>query len=288
MTFSPGKIEELTHTTTLGTWSLSRAQPSADLAGVVREYWEVKGRLSPFREAVLPNGFVEVMVNLGPRHRVFEGAGTGVWDRSWYSGLQERSIFIESLDGTHLVSIRMHPLGATQVLGFAAPAAANSIIDLETIVGSDADDLRASLLAEESAGARFALLESFLRARLSLGSPSPAFVRDAATRIELAHGSLRVTDLHAEVDVSRKHLAVSFSRYVGVSAKAYARIQRFTWTLERLRESTDVDWSRIAAEAGYSDQSHLVRDFRRVGAASPTEYLRRFAPDRDALLDAAG
>jgi AraC-like DNA-binding protein len=219
---------------------------------------------------------------------VFEGAGTGVWDRSWYSGLQERSIFIESLDGTHLVSIRMHPLGATQVLGFAAPDAANSIVDLETLIGSDADDLRASLLAEESAGARFALLENFLRARLSLGEPSPAFVRDAATRIESAHGLLRVTDLHEEVDVSRKHLAVSFSRYVGMSAKAYARIQRFTWTLERLRESTDVEWSRIAAEAGYSDQSHLVRDFRRVGVASPTEYLRRFAPDRDALLDAAG
>ncbi len=94
-----GPSDEIKHTTTLGTWSLTRAEPDADFAGIVKEYWEVKGRLSPFREALLPNGFLEIMFNLGPPHRVFEGAGTGVWERSWFSGLQERSIFIESLEG---------------------------------------------------------------------------------------------------------------------------------------------------------------------------------------------
>ena len=226
------------------------------------------------------------MFNLGPPHRVFEGASTGVWERSWFSGLQERSIFIESLEGTHLVSIRLHPLGATQLLGDDAPRAANSIVDLETFIGADARELRDRLLAAESPGARFSILEDFVAAR-SL-TEIPRFVRDAVARIEASHGTLRVADLHHELDVSRKHLAVSFTRYVGVSAKSYAQIQRFLWTLEQLRNSTDVDWSRLAAEAGYSDQSHLVRDFRRVGAASPTEYLKKFAPDRDALLEAAG
>jgi AraC-like DNA-binding protein len=51
-----------------------------------------------------------------------------------------------------------------------------------------------------------------------------------------------------------------------------------------LRERDEIDWPALAAEAGYSDQSHLARDFRRVGAASPTEYLRRKAPAADALL----
>ena len=281
------QIDELSHTTTLGTWCLTRGQPSAELIGVVQEYWEVKGRLSPFREAVLPNGYVELMVNLGPAHRVFEGSGTGVWERSWFSGVQERSIFIESLDGTHLVSARLHPLGATHLFGFAVPAAANSIIDLEQLIGGDARELRARLLAADSPSDRFVILETLLRERQMQGLAVPAFVRDAATRLEQSHGLLRIGALHEELDVSRKHLAVSFNRYVGVSAKAYGRIQRFVWTVDRLRSSVDVEWSRIAAEAGYSDQSHLVRDFQRVGAASPTEYLRRFAPDGDALLDPA-
>ena len=60
-----GPIDEIRHTTPLGTWSLSRAQPKSELVGIVREYWEVKGRLSPFREALLPNGSAEIMFNLG-------------------------------------------------------------------------------------------------------------------------------------------------------------------------------------------------------------------------------
>src|SRR5689334_14897057 len=207
------------------------------------------------------------MFNLGPPHRVFEGSSTGVWERSWFSGLQERSIFIESLEGTHLVSIRLHPLGATQLLGADAPRAANSIVDLETFIGADARELRDRLLAPESPGARFCILEEFIAARAL--TAIPAFVRDAVGRIEESHGSLRVADLHRELDVSRKHLAVSFTRYVGVSAKSYSQIQRFLWTLEQLRSSTEVDWSRLAAEPEDSDQSHVVRNFPLVGAVSP-------------------
>ena len=75
---------------------------------------------------------------------------------------------------------------------------------------------------------------------------------------------------------------------MGISPKAYAQIQRFVWTLARLRESNSVDWSRLAAAAGYSDQAHLVRDFRRVASASPTEFLRARTPDSTALLDEVG
>jgi AraC-like DNA-binding protein len=55
-----------------------------------------------------------------------------------------------------------------------------------------------------------------------------------------------------------------------------------------LRESITLEWPRLAAAAGYSDQSHLVRDFRRVADASPTEFLRTRTPDSVALLEEVG
>jgi AraC-like DNA-binding protein len=215
-------------------------------------------------------------------------AGTSVWERAWFSGLHERAIVIESLDGTHLVSARLHPLGALRLFGPATARLVNSVVDLETLLGPPARELRTVLLATDSPEQRFTYLERFLEQRVSPGvAPSP-IVCQAARRIEDAHGNLRIASIPVGLGVSRKQLWVRFTRELGLSPKAYAQLQRFVWTLARLRESRSVEWPRLAAAAGYSDQAHLVRDFRRAAFASPTEFLRARTPDSTALLDEVG
>jgi AraC-like DNA-binding protein len=284
----PGPVQTLEYESSPGRWRYSSAKPDGALAGIVQEYWEVEGHLSPFRERILPNGSTELMVNLGPTHTMVTHAGTSVWERAWFSGLHERAIVIESLDGTHLVSARLHPLGAFRLLGSDVTRTVNAVADLELLLGPPGRELRALLLGTDSTEVRFAHLERFLVARLPLGVVPSTVVCDAARLIEEAHGNLRIASLHAELGGSRKQLWLRFARELGMSPKAYAQIQRFVWTLARLRESTNVDWPRLAVAAGYSDQSHLVRDFRRVASASPTEFLRTRTPDSTALLDEAG
>jgi AraC-like DNA-binding protein len=282
-----GTIEEIRFTAGPGDWCLSRAVPDADLRGLVLEYWEVQGALAPFRETLLPNGAVELMFDLGPPHRVLSAQGEGWWRDAWYSGLHEEALVIESLEGTHLVSARMHPVGAIALLGPRVSSLANRIVPIAEVC-DDGDALRAALAAVSSPAERFALLERFLRESSHRRLPAPAAVRDAAARIEATNGNLRIAELHEAIGVSRKHLAVLFRRHVGLSLKDYAKLRRFVFALSWLREHEAIDWPALAAEAGYSDQSHLARDFRRVGAASPTEYLRRRSPDADALIYEAG
>jgi AraC-like DNA-binding protein len=278
-----GPVRDVIFQDSPGRWQLSTAPPDADLAPAVKELWEVRGELAAFREKVLPNGCVEVMVNLGPTHTLFTAAGESRWDHSWYSGVQEKSLFIESLHGTHLVAARLHPLGARALFGVSAAENANRVIDLRVLAGAGADRLRADLVTGPDAAARFARHEQFLRDRPP-AEPVPSFVSEAARRIEAAHGRVRVSSLHRDLGVSRKHLAVSFARDVGIPAKAYAQIHRFVWTVAAIQASTSIDWSSLADEAGYADQSHLVRDFQRVAGANPTVFLRQQTPDGSALL----
>jgi methylphosphotriester-DNA--protein-cysteine methyltransferase len=284
----PGPLQRIELAAAPGAWTLTRADPEPSLGGLVKEYWEVRGALSAFRETLLPNGCLEVMVNLGPPHRLLSAQGEGTWKRAWFSGLHERSLVIESLEGTHLVSARLTPAGAVSIFGQDAAAAANAVIDLEEFLGAEGTPLVEAVKAAAEPAARFEILEAFLLRHRATTRPPPAFVLDAAARIEAAHGNLRVGSLHETLGVSRKHLAVSFPRHIGVTTKSYAGICRFTWTLEQLRAAATLDWSHLAAAAGYSDQSHLVRDFRRVGAESPTTYLRIASPDKTALLYEAG
>jgi AraC-like DNA-binding protein len=282
----PGPIRTIDFDAPLGIWQLHSADPAADLSGAVLEYWEVKGTLAPFRETLLPNGGVEIMINLGPVHEVHSDQGRGLWTHAWISGLQERALTIESLDGTHLVSARLHPLGAVELLGEHVARVANRIVPIEAILGPESLALRDELMTAGEPAERFAILERFVQElRGRTGRAVPEFLGQAASRIDAMHGNVRASELHEDVGVSRRHLSVTFSRFVGISAKRYAAIRRFMWTLAQLRGQGSVDWSRLAADAGYSDQSHLARDFRRIGAATPTEYLRRATPAVDALID---
>jgi AraC-like DNA-binding protein len=284
----PGAIQSFEYESSPGRWCFSSAPPDGRLAGIVVEYWEVEGRLSPFRERVLPNGCTEVMFNLGPPHQMITSEGRSTWDRSWFSGLHDRAIVIESREGTHLVSARLHPLGAFHLFGSGIPGRVNAVVDLEGMPRGPAPELREMLVNAGCPEQRFEYLERFLLDRLSSGATPSSLVSRAARLIEEAHGNLRVSAIHTELGVSRKQLWLRFGRELGTSPKAYAQLQRFVWTLARLRESDEVDWSRLAVAAGYSDQAHLVRDFRRVALASPTEFLRTRTPDSAALLDEVG
>jgi hypothetical protein len=72
----PEPVQTLEYEASPGRWRFSSAAPHPPLLGIVQEYWEVEGRLTPFRERVLPNGYTEVMINLGPPHQLLTSAGT--------------------------------------------------------------------------------------------------------------------------------------------------------------------------------------------------------------------
>ena len=55
-----------------------------------------------------------------------------------------------------------------------------------------------------------------------------------------------------------------------MSPKMYARIVRFS-NAYRLHEATPgLSWTKIAYEAGYFDQMHLIRDFRVFAGVNPS------------------
>lgn len=194
----PGPTETRELEAFVGRWRFANAKPDADLAGTVVQYWEVEGSLAPFREKVVPNGCLELMIDLGPPHLLIQGRKRTRWDRSWFSGLHQRSIEIQSEHGTHLVSARLTPLGAWRLFGAAAPAAANKVVDLEDLAGPTAAVLRDELLASSASETRFELLERFLRTRLADGSPPSSFV--FPQKLETANGIVEMKSVWTRPD----------------------------------------------------------------------------------------
>lgn len=116
-------------------------------------------------------------------------------------------------------------------------------------------------------------LEELLMSTLSRANVEAVrAVTYAISEINSSHGDIRVRDLAASCNLSERQLERLFVERVGISPKLYARIQRFRSVLNHLEDPADQGQPKIADVAalyGYTDQSHLIRDFKNFAHQLP-------------------
>lgn len=83
--------------------------------------------------------------------------------------------------------------------------------------------------------------------------------------------ALNVTALARSAGVHPAYLARAFRRFFHCSLGEYARRIRLQWTAERLARGTE-SIATIAMAAGFADQSHLTRCFKRFYDATPRSF----------------
>lgn len=81
--------------------------------------------------------------------------------------------------------------------------------------------------------------------------------------------------LSEHVGLSTRRLARLFTLEVGMTPKLYSRIKRFERVLSLMRSAQSVDWSELALNCGYFDQSHLIRDCKAISGFTPADLQRR-------------
>ncbi len=86
-------------------------------------------------------------------------------------------------------------------------------------------------------------------------------------------GRLAPAQLNDVLGVSARHLRRTFSERFGASPRAIARRLRLTAALIAGEEGRASDWAGVAAEHGYSDQSHLIRECRAILGKTPARLV---------------
>ena len=80
-------------------------------------------------------------------------------------------------------------------------------------------------------------------------------------------------ELRVHVGLSPFYFSRIFRQYTGLPPHAYRKQQRVQLAKQLLRN--DVPIAQVAAESGFSDQSHLTRHFKQIVGVTPGQYLSR-------------
>jgi AraC-like DNA-binding protein len=254
-----------------GEWTVVMWTPPR-LRGLVDAMWHFDGRTTHPRERVLPGASFELIVHLRGRYSLVRGEGVQRCAEASISGMQTRPFVIQAPEAeSTVVGIQLTPAGAYRLLGRPLHDLAMPDVDLEDVVGREADRLLEACGASASPERRLRAIAAWIERRIASrrdADPATAWVAD---RIRERRGNVSIAGLRDAAGFTATRLATAFREQIGTTPKVYARLHRFQHAIERIRAGGG-RLADVALDAGYYDQAHFAGEFRELSGLTPKAY----------------
>jgi AraC family transcriptional regulator len=95
---------------------------------------------------------------------------------------------------------------------------------------------------------------------------------------------LSLSEIAEAVDIHPVHLAQSFRKFYNCTVGDYVRSLRIDFACRQLRQP-EIPLSEIALHAGFADQSHFSRTFKKTVGVPPSQYRREIEQSADPEAD---
>lgn len=156
----------------------------------------------------------------------------------------------------------------TQLRGGSASLLAGRIREELTLVDS------VSSLAVE--GLVCVLLSEVHRSSPHNGCRKPAWLERTVERIRAEYrDALTITELSAQAGVHRSHFVRAFHSHMGCTVAEFIRRLRADWASAELPRPDGPSIAELSLLAGFSDQAHFTRTFKRVTGRTPAAFRAR-------------
>ncbi|KAB2851012.1 MAG: AraC family transcriptional regulator [Hyphomicrobiaceae bacterium] len=234
------------------------------------------------RQIRLPDGRMQLLFNLGgggladfqldgsPRHHISGGAAL--------QGPRTRSVIIDTSAQRFAFGASFLPGGAAPFFSIPAYELVDGLVDLKDV--GLAQTLIERMRDAKGVESRFQIIESALLEALKLTN---APCQRARKVVSLMRQQRTIGAIEAELGMHARGFIAWFRHHMGPSPKEFARIERFQRLL-KMGEPGE-NWGGRAAGAGYSDQAHMIREFKSFAGITPTEYapISPMAPNHIAV-----
>lgn len=236
--------------------------PCKELQSHIRCYWGTENPLVQIEnedapELVIPDTCVDIIYHIDYTNDTVTGGFCGVNDCSFHA----------HSSGTigHMVStfaIRFYAWSAYAFADDSLQSTMNGYFDVGSRFEWLDKIIRSKLLKLRTLQEKAFFTEQVLLKRLS-DVRENAVVNDTIQNILINKGSLDITTLAKESFVSTRQLERLFHEYVGITPKKLSNLIRYQFLWRDILCEPDFDMLSAVHKFGYTDQSHLLREFKR-------------------------
>ena len=211
----------------------------------------------PYRQTVIPYPCVNLVVEPG---------NSGVF------GVASKS-FSRVLEGQgQLFGVQFLPGGFRAFLGQPVASLTDRSIPIADLFAASDREWEEAILSLDSDRAKIAQAEARLLATKPQRNADAEIVLGIVNAIADDRTLTKVDEVVRSSGLGKRTLERLFRDYVGVGPKWVIQRYRLHDAAEHAAAGKACDWADLAAQLGYADQAHFIRDFKRFVGQSPARY----------------
>lgn len=230
-------------------WILEDDQPSSDI------------------QRILPDGRCELILNFGDPFESQQGAEWKRQPRWFLTGQITGPFLVRARGRSQILGIRFQPHGARNIFGLPMQELTGRVVSLDQLSSCVAQQLE-KLDDVDTASQRLSALSDVVGTLAEKSSGCDERMAAAIRMLGHAHAA-SVSEVADLLGLSTRQFERRFTDTVGIPPKLFYRMQRFQRVL-RAMDSPDSKWVDVAADCGYYDQPHLIRDFHEFAGEPPS------------------
>lgn len=252
--------------------------PAPLLAPYVKHYWFLESDDIAHSQRIIPTGNIELVFHRGHLLR----QGNIFTPRASLCGQTLSFSDLHPTGYVNMMTVVFHPFGAKAFFDLPFHTLSGLSVPLEDLNRKAFADLEDKILSTPDDALCIQLIETFLLNRLRLCKEyNYKRMAEAVGMINKLEKDLSVPFLAESICLSKKQFQRIFNEYIGLSPKEFMRIVRFHKALFTLQNDPSMNFTRLACECDYYDQSHLIREFKQFSGYTPREYIATCSPHSD-------
>lgn len=248
---------------------MRKVEPSAALSRFVRHY-ELVESVEGMTRTLMPETGILIGFRYAGSSALIEGAVARTLPDFVATGLRGTARRMRTAPESGIIVAKLRPGYASRFFGDSLHGLFGESRDLELLIRPrEVVRTSAGIRDAQTDAERVAIFEQFLVSVARPWEPDP-LVLDTLRAIDDSAGNVRIGTL--SMAKSQDALEKRFRRSVGATPKQYASIVRLRRAVQSFGQGRSL--TRVSLDAGYCDQSHFIREFRRVTGTSPRSFLR--------------
>lgn len=193
----------------------------------------------------------------------------------YFTGIQTSTKGIILIEGrSSIITLHFQPTGFCHIFNISPKEITDKLGHTNDIFYREIDLLYEEIREQTNLAQIIPILENYMIKKLT--SSEKKYRNQAigyAANILLTKDNYSIKQLASDCNLTIQTLEVQFMDQVGIDPKSFACTSRFNKAVLLKLYHPSLTWTKIAHACGFYDQTHLVKDFKRLTGLSPKEFM---------------